>query len=161
MQIENGPFRYDGVGYCIYCGMFGSPDNKLTEEHVIPSGLAGTLVLPEASCERCNKLTTFFEERCLRGNLNPFRSVYGARGKRRKKKRPTALPVSFNDGAVSEDVSLSEYPVFVAMPKLDPPGFWLNRDRHPEQPDMWHWVAPDAQDKADLLMHERGWINCP
>ncbi len=39
--------RTDPIGRCIYCG----GRKGLLDEHIIPYGLGGNLVLPEASCK--------------------------------------------------------------------------------------------------------------
>ncbi len=44
---------FDPVGFCIYCG---AKDN-LGEEHIIPLGLGGNLILPAASCPTCSDIT--------------------------------------------------------------------------------------------------------
>jgi hypothetical protein len=41
------------VGFCIYCG---SKEN-LSEEHIIPFGLGGNLILPASSCGKCADVT--------------------------------------------------------------------------------------------------------
>jgi hypothetical protein len=55
--------RTSPVGVCIYCG---SGDN-LTDEHVLPFGLGGNLVLPKASRKRYAAITPAFEGRVQRG----------------------------------------------------------------------------------------------
>ncbi|WP_217539485.1 HNH endonuclease, partial [Stenotrophomonas sp. GbtcB23] len=52
--------RLAPVGASIYCG---ATDGRLTEEHIIPKGLGGTLVLPQASCDDCAAITSLFEMR--------------------------------------------------------------------------------------------------
>jgi hypothetical protein len=48
------------VGRCIYCGSDGGPDG-LREEHIIPYSLGGNAVLEEASCSRCEAITSYLE----------------------------------------------------------------------------------------------------
>lgn len=155
----NGAHRYAAVDRCIYCGARGTDDAPLGEEHVIPSGLGGTLLLPDASCKDCEGFTSFCELRMLRGILNPIRSYLGARGKRRKPTRASAFPVTFSGHAVSEDVALAEYPVSLVMPILERPGFLVGRDPAHYDPgavEFQPWVAPDAEAQASKLMQERG-----
>ena len=45
------------IGRCIYCG---TTEGKLSEEHITPYGLGGLLVLQEASCERCARITFIY-----------------------------------------------------------------------------------------------------
>jgi hypothetical protein len=48
--------KYHPIGHCIYCG----GTSGLSREHILPFGLSGTAELPEASCERCRKITGQF-----------------------------------------------------------------------------------------------------
>lgn len=50
--------RYAPVDQCIYCGTCETQAqvNTLTDEHIIPFGLGGNLVLPKASCTKCQRL---------------------------------------------------------------------------------------------------------
>jgi hypothetical protein len=52
------------IGRCIYCG---TTKGKLSEEHITPYGLSGLLVLLEASCELCAKITSALEAKILNG----------------------------------------------------------------------------------------------
>jgi hypothetical protein len=82
------------VNKCIYCGETEKP---LTDEHIIPYGLSGTLVLQKASCTECNKITSRFEEKVLRGFTQPARIALGMRSRRRNK-----APKTFPLGIVKE-----------------------------------------------------------
>jgi hypothetical protein len=53
---------YQSVGSCIYCGS----TQQLSKEHALPLGLGGNYILPNASCEKCRKITEAFEHTCLR-----------------------------------------------------------------------------------------------
>jgi hypothetical protein len=77
---------YNSVGYCIYCGSA----RHLTDEHIIPLGLRGRLVLPNASCSVCSIKTSKVERTCLRTMYGALRLVYGL-PTRRKSSRPKAL----------------------------------------------------------------------
>jgi len=54
------------VGQCIYCG---KKDVKLTDEHIIPLGLNGFLLLKKANCNACAAITSNFEREVLRKSL--------------------------------------------------------------------------------------------
>lgn len=72
------------VGRCIYC----DSTKELGEEHIVPYGLGGKFVLPEASCRSCAKVTNEQIENPLLGKmLLPIRTVLGART-RNPKDRP-------------------------------------------------------------------------
>jgi hypothetical protein len=58
------PKRFEPVGICIYCG--ATSPTPLTQEHIIPQGLGGGLILPKSSCDPCRRITQKIEETCLR-----------------------------------------------------------------------------------------------
>jgi len=64
--------RYDPVGSCIYCGASAVP---LTDEHIIPRGIYGGLVLPRASCLDCNSITSARESRYQNGTIKDLRTA--------------------------------------------------------------------------------------
>ena len=85
-------FSFDKVGQCIYCGISGQ-ETILTDEHIVPDGLNGNLVLPEASCQKCQRHINDFEFQAMRYSLNLGRAKYGVRSKKgvkRGKKKVTA-----------------------------------------------------------------------
>gem|GEM_PF-1646012 len=83
---------YRPVGRCIYCG---SPEwsagqvRKLGDEHIIPEGLGGKLLLPEASCKDCEGLTSKFELEWLRSAFYTVRVQ-----KRARKEEKAAAKIS-------------------------------------------------------------------
>jgi hypothetical protein len=106
------------VDACIYCGS----GDGLTDEHIIPLGLGGNLVFPKASCLACNKVTSRFEERVLRGHMSEVRAVANL-PTRRKKKRPTSVRTEFiqADGSRKHvDVPLPGAAAFMLLPAFAP-----------------------------------------
>lgn len=96
------------VGKCIYCGNA----DDLRREHIVPYGLGGNLVLPQASCKVCEAITCRIEGFCLREMFGPFRHAAGMQT-RRKKERPKDYPVEVTmpDGqAQSLRVSAQDMP---------------------------------------------------
>lgn len=71
------------VGRCIYCG---ATEGKLSEEHVTPYGLSGSLVLLDASCERHAKVTSALEAKILRGMFFAARAALRTRTRRPKER---------------------------------------------------------------------------
>lgn len=115
------------AGACIYCG---TTKGRLTDEHVVPKGLGGTLVLPQASCDDCARLTSQFEMRVLRGFLDRGRRAMGIKG-RKGHKRPavdtlTQTFIRADESTVDHDVpwddgvKVMHLPVFVLPAFLDP-----------------------------------------
>jgi HNH endonuclease len=74
---------YRSIELCIYCGS----TEELSDEHIIPMGLGGRLVLSHASCAICSSKTSKQERTCLRTMYGPLRLLYGLPS-RRKRERP-------------------------------------------------------------------------
>lgn len=119
--------RLRPVGTCIYCG---STAGRLTDEHIIPQGLGGTLVLEKASCDPCAQVTSRFEMDALRGFLDHGRQALGIKGRKSHKRKPQeSVPQTFllsdealRKGAASpeQSVRVMHLPVFVLPAFLDP-----------------------------------------
>lgn len=74
--------KYAPAGKCIYCGDLASKDTRLGEEHIIPRSIGGTLVLPEASCRKCERETSRIETYCAKHYFYAARVHEGIRGRR-------------------------------------------------------------------------------
>ncbi|MCJ2053696.1 HNH endonuclease [Methylobacterium sp. J-070] len=107
---------YDPVGRCIYCG---EDKGRLGEEHIIPLGLDGNIVLPLASCDDCSTITGKFEGVVQRTMLGNIRVKLGMKT-RRKKDRPKKLDIFIKTSAGEEatPVPVSEFPHMFALPLL-------------------------------------------
>jgi hypothetical protein len=107
------------IGRCIYCGATGN----LSDEHVIPFGLAGEWVLRHASCATHRDVTSRFERTVLRGPINIPRTIMGIRT-RRKKERPRSLSLTVLVDGQEKELSFdpADHPGFFAMPVFQPPG---------------------------------------
>jgi hypothetical protein len=81
------------VGRCIYCGGSADEMGPLTREHIIAKGLGGTLVLPDASCDKCQEATSKVELYVLRYLLEAKRAVMGIKSNRHKNKQPPRFTV--------------------------------------------------------------------
>src|SRR6266478_5809071 len=102
-EIENTT-RAPSAGLCIYCGR----TEELTDEHVVPFALGGNLILPDASCSECNKITSAFEQRVLRGFMQHAR-VAGHFPTRRPKERPTTIPIEIKQDGQFKTVRLPSF----------------------------------------------------
>ena len=103
---------------CIYCRAAG-----VGREHAIPGGLSGHFTLGAASCRDCERQSSAFELRLLRGPLLPIRVLFDLYAAK-PKKRPPSLPVelSFPDGTtLVEDAPIQGHPAVLALPLLRPP----------------------------------------
>jgi HNH endonuclease len=120
--------RCDPVGSCIYCGARG-PAVVLHEEHVIPYGIGGTLILPDSSCIDCEKITSAIERQCLRCMFGDMRSTREALQRRKRKEpykpRPMLIEIDghtevHNDPSPSTRINTATMCTF-----LGPPGILL------------------------------------
>jgi hypothetical protein len=115
---------YPPVGYCIYCGI----DAELTDEHIIPFGLGGREILPEASCKTCANETGRVEHRVLRGMFWPIRLRQKVQSRR---PAPDTLKASIVHSTGTKkviDVAPNDYPDHLIMLNMKQPGI-LNADQ--------------------------------
>lgn len=95
-RLSRAPKReYLPVNHCIYCG---SATDELTDEHIIPFGLNGNLVLPKSSCAKCARVTSEIERLVLRGYMENGRRAMGISSRHKKHKKPPFVPVKFITG---------------------------------------------------------------
>jgi hypothetical protein len=109
------------IGQCIYC----RATRDLRDEHVIPFALGGQLVLADASCAACERITSAFEAKVLRGFMYRARNT-GKFPTRRPKERPTTTTVTYTtrerkDGH-TEPISVD--PAFLHLPVLAEAGYF-------------------------------------
>jgi hypothetical protein len=81
--------RYEAVGRCIYCDARAD----LSDEHIVPFGLGGNLILPRASCPTCSNITSRLERTVLTGPLRSVRVFRGIQSRRKHRGAPTLLPL--------------------------------------------------------------------
>ena len=108
--------QFAPVNECIYCG----ETQGLSDEHIIPLALNGTLILPKASCKHCAKLTSAIERTVARGFMYDARVVGNFRS-RRKKLRPETLRTRFltrEHGVVEQELPLNEAAALLVLPTL-------------------------------------------
>jgi hypothetical protein len=119
IQVLPATVTFSPVGSCIYCG---TTQGQLTDEHVIPFGLGGTLVLPKSSCKACAKETARLEQTIQRMLLGPFRIRLGL-PTRRPKARPEELELQIlrSGKLLKQHVKASEFPLIYHTVKLPPP----------------------------------------
>lgn len=109
--------QFKPVSSCIYCGN----KDDLTDEHIIPYGLGGHLILPKASCKPCAVITSQFEQRLLRGYWWPLRRIFKLKSRRKKEQRNSfeAL-LKTSNGIANVQIQADEYPGFIYF-ELPPP----------------------------------------
>jgi hypothetical protein len=106
---------------CIYCGDIGKP---LSREHVIPDGLKGTIVLPNASCDLCRIITSRYEGHCLRKVYGVLRYTTGIHSAKHKKRRGTSFDVHIEENGVTTitNVPFDKVPTTFPVLNLPMPG---------------------------------------
>ena len=111
--------KYLPVGHCIYCG----DTSTLSREHILPFGLSGTAELPEASCEKCRKITGHFEQMVLRGPMWAVRVYRRLKSRTKHEQAPRTYPLTVVRGGQEAVVSLpgEEYPILLHFPVFPPP----------------------------------------
>ena len=104
--------RYPAVGTCVYCGSDGAPE-RLTDEHIIPESLGGSLLLPSATCKACADITSALEGQNAGRLFRPIRRQLAfpskSRGRARREARDEEQFVVRIDGK-KHLVSSAEYP---------------------------------------------------
>lgn len=113
--------NYAAVGRCIYCG---THSGRLTKEHIIPFGLNGNFVLPEASCDDCAKITSDVERRVLKGFLERGRLALGLASRHKKRARPTSLPatlIGVDESIVEKQLPIVDSLQVIHLPVFIPP----------------------------------------
>jgi hypothetical protein len=78
-SITSDEFAY--IGRCIYCD---TDEGTLTDEHVSPFALNGRLILSNASCRDCSKVTSAVEWHVLRQMWGAARTEMGYRTRNKK-----------------------------------------------------------------------------
>ena len=126
----------------------------MTDEHVIPFGLGGTLVLPKSSCRACAAKAALLEQTIQRMILGPFRIRLGL-PTRRKKERPSELDFYVTrQGTISKKlVPISEFPLVYHAAKLPPPRTLLGLPPT-ERLDYEMVAIMDSKVVAEHLRHD-------
>ncbi|KAB2910204.1 MAG: HNH endonuclease [Kofleriaceae bacterium] len=128
VQALPRPARLSRVNFppasaCIYCDTTRYSDRveRRTDEHVVPYALGGTLVIPAASCESCQRDTSRFEREIARDSYRAMRTLHGY-PTRRPDEVPRTLPVNFtySSGTIERvQVPIEEVPIRVVVPRFE------------------------------------------
>lgn len=123
-RVHHDELGLRDVGRCIYCGSA----EGLSDEHVIPFGLAGKHILRNASCAACARTTSQWEGLVLTAMMGPFRAALEL-PTRRPKKRPTDVPVRVRRGSSWSDerMPIAALGTVAPFPILPPPGIYEDR----------------------------------
>lgn len=102
--------KLPGFGKCIYCG---ATDVALSDEHVLPRGMNGFLVIENASCAACAEDINKFEAPIMQRHFGLLRRHLGFRS---RKKLPYKAPVELflkNGRRIRARVTLDDHPLSV------------------------------------------------
>ncbi len=119
LTFPPGSTRFSPVNHCIYCE---TQDEQLTDEHIIPLGIGGALLLPQSSCTACAAITgAFIEQQCLRQLFQHIRLRYGFPTRRpRDRPKDFAAKVHASDEILDATIQLSDLPTCAwALPYFD------------------------------------------
>jgi len=108
------------IGRCIYCG---ASDVRLGEEHVSPFGLNGLIILLDASCGDCAKVTSQVEFHVLRHMWGAARAWMGYRSRHPNPKRYAQKVIRNGEKEtiivpLSDALKIIELPIFKAPSAL-------------------------------------------
>ncbi|MBY3382541.1 HNH endonuclease [Rhizobium laguerreae] len=139
------------VGFCIYCG---ERKGVFTNEHIVPFSLGGNIILPQASCDECQKHINAFETQVATETYISFRSAQ--RYPSRTKSLLTHLPVEFTVGPFNikheVQVPIDDAPVQAIIPSFGLPPY-LSSTPVPARLEM---LPIDDQRWKRTLRHCRG-----
>jgi len=158
---------YKPANFCIYCGA-KDPPGGLGEEHIVPFALGGTLVLPEASCRDCERITgAKVEQQVLRKMLGELRGWQNLPRRKRKKDnvyRPRPIRVEV-DGRWTDIEGGASAGLFAgaALPVLGQPGILLGEQplviRKEKFELIWMNVAIESRTREYVSRAHPGYTN--
>ena len=146
---------YAPVGRCIYCGAstYAGTEacKKLGDEHIIPAGLGGRLILPEASCHACETLNNSAETFCQNNMLEAFRLHLGITRNRRRSTPRKSLRAEFlrYDGWHTHKIPASQCPVIMLVPTLPAPDVFYPHP--PERSNLLQFTTVTMWSEKDIL----------
>jgi hypothetical protein len=142
--------KLPSLGRCIYC-----PETRdLTDEHIMPTALGGTLVIEKASCRACAAITHKYEQGVTRGMYWPLRLRMGMKGSRKhKKERPTHWAGVIEDGQDINQVliEVGKLPRIYAVMVMPPPGILTGAPPTESNPEIQVQLKGDNAELAQFL----------
>lgn len=160
LHVQGFPVRSFGpVGKCIYCGAdrYNEQVRKLGKEHIVPLTLDGQLILQQASCEACERITNSFEQPLLKGIFLPIRYEMNLARRKRGQPPPETIPWKTKTGKVVE-IPISVYPVFAVFPGF-PPCKLLEAATDSPQPAACLLRVADFQERIEKIQIESGEVS--
>ncbi|TIS86131.1 MAG: HNH endonuclease [Mesorhizobium sp.] len=135
LVMRQHDYRLDGR--CVYCrtDMSGYAADEVTDEHIIPRALNGTLVIRNGACAECARLSNKnYEAAALNSDLLVPRRLLELKASRRRGKNQSAPrplpPVALGDcGVFDLDLAREDYPQFFSLVVFQPAGLLIGVDR--------------------------------
>ncbi len=121
---DDPQLRFLEAEKCIYCGSTTYKDNEgsLTDEHVVPKGLGGNIVIGTASCYNCQTIINHYEGRLLRVMLWNVRIKLKLRNNKRNPQKAISVISAIIDGKLTEtELSEEINPSFLVLPHFEVP----------------------------------------
>ena len=114
--------KFEAINRCIYCGVKNAVA-ELSDEHIIPLSLNGSMILPRSSCKLCAAVTSKIERVCAKEIYGQFRRRYSLKT-RRPKNRQTEVTVAVTSvqGDYNVVVKPEETPTLMPLFYLAPAG---------------------------------------
>lgn len=128
---------YELGGRCVFCMKAFLPEH-LTDEHIVPEAIHGTLVIKNGSCVPCARdSNSRYENLAINMDLQVPRLLLRLRGKGKAglpkdiRHLPPVYAGDHTGGASGErlDFPVELYPRFFHLPKFPPPGLLVGEDR--------------------------------
>lgn len=160
LPVEGFPIKSFGpVGKCIYCGAsrYNEQESKLHKEHIIPWALDGQLILQQASCQACERITNSFEQPLLRGIFLPLRHAMNFPSRKRGRSAADTVPWKTKTGEIIQ-IPVNAYPFFAVLPNF-PPCDLLAKATDIPQPRAWLLHVTDFHKRIKRTQIESGIVS--
>src|SRR5258707_1377125 len=121
LKDKKEPVR--GGGVCIYCGWDGGEDG-LRNEHIVPYSLGGNVELIDASCTRCEGVTSYIDGYLANAVFKHLRVHVGLPS---RSGHPNSLSATIEQTGAARviDLATKDHPYFLNMPFWRPPGITI------------------------------------
>jgi len=119
-QRVRGNIPVKGGGVCIYCDSDGD-GRRLGDEHILPYSLGGTAQLVEASCARCEGITSYLDGYLANSIFRDLRAHLDIQS---RSGHPEMLKTAIDQDGVWRELQVpkADHPFVLAMPVWAMPG---------------------------------------
>lgn len=120
LPSEKSRTTLHALDYCAFCGATNK-DVRLTDEHIIPEFLGAGLILPRATCTKCQSVTMKFENAISHQLFDPVRKHLGLQGKKRSTMRKRHFRMDRGRETTEHYLMpIEDHPTLLIMPRLYP-----------------------------------------